>query len=339
MGKLLIYGATGAAGLRLAELAVADGLVPVVAGRNREALEAIAGRLGCEVRAATLEQLDTVMDGVAVVASCVGPYTHFGLPVLDAAVRAGASYLDLTGEPRYVARLLDEYDGPARKAGVTLVPSAGLGLCSSIAARAASAALPDNLERITIGYRPRGMVPSTGTLRSTVELVAGGAVVVEHGRARFVSPGRRVRRTEGGLGALFPLTDPLTMVTMWPTATIESYFLSRAAPALAGALLTIRLLGHGSFTKRVLRYAEGRIESRKTPGGGFEVTVAVHSATSTTVATVEIDDVYELTSQAALEVSRSLLNRDADPGVRASGAVVGDPADVANRIGVRLRIA
>jgi hypothetical protein len=338
MGALLIYGATGAAGQRLAELAIADGLKPIVAGRDRAALEGIGSRLGCEVRVAPLERLDSVMDDVAVVASCVGPYTHFGLPVLDAAIRAGASYLDLTGEPRYVARLLDDYDGPARTAGVTLVPSAGLGLCSSIAARAAAAELPDTLERITIGYRPRGMVPSTGTLRSTVELIAGGAVTVENGRASFTYAGRRVRRTECGLGALFPLTDPLTMATMWPDASIDSYFLSRAAPALAAALLTVGVLGSGRLTMAALRRAERAITTGKTPGGGFEVTVAVHSAGATALATVEIDDVYELTSQAALEVSRSLLSRNAAAGVRASGAVVGDPAEVAKRIGVRLYV-
>jgi hypothetical protein len=210
--RLLIYGATGAVGRRLAEIAALHEMTVVLAGRRRAELEALAAPLGAEVRVAALDRVDTVFDGITVVASCVGPYTHFGLPVLEAAISAGAHYLDLTGEPRYVATLLDRYDQPARRAGVTIVPSAGLGLCSGLAAKSAVAALRGPVTGITIGYLPWGMRPSRGTIQSTIEIVTGGAPVIDKGLRRFVIPGG-AHRTPLGLGTRFPLTDPLTMST------------------------------------------------------------------------------------------------------------------------------
>jgi hypothetical protein len=334
--RLLIYGATGTVGRRLAEIAALHGMTPVVAGRRRAELEALAAPLGAEVRVAALDRLGTVCDGVSVVASCVGPYTHFGMPVLEAAISAGAHYLDLTGEPRYVATLLDRYDGWARRAGVTIVPSAGLGLCSGLAAKSAVAALRGPVTGITVGYLPWGMRPSRGTIQSTIEIVAGGAPVIDKGMRRFVIPGG-AHRTALGLGTRFPLTDPLTMSTMWPQASIDSFVLTPAAPALACVLAGIGLAGRSAHAMRAVRALERRIGGPVRPGGQFGIAVAASDGRTSTIARVDVDDTYELTSLAAFEVASRLCDGHGAPGVRMSAAVVADPAQVAARLGVRLR--
>jgi hypothetical protein len=330
---LLIYGATGATGARLAELATQAGIETVVAGRRAEEVNALAARVGCEARVATLAELPRVLGGVHTVASCVGPYTHVGTPVVEAAVAAGANYLDLTGEPHFVQSLVQRWDAPARAAGIALVPSAGLGTCSGIAARAAVDALPGPVREIVIGYQPRGMRASTGTVRSTVEILAGGALVARGGRTCPALPGSRLRRTPYGPGALFPLTDPVTLHTVWPAADISGYFVSRAAPAIAPVFLGLR--GTGRVAIGALRVVERRLRGFAKPGGGFRIGVRATDGTAVRDATVELDDIYELTSLAALEVAQCLLS-GTDPGVRSSAAVVGDPDDVARRIGVRL---
>jgi len=333
--RLLIYGATGAVGRRLAEIAVQHEVPVVLAGRRRAELEALAAPLG-EVRVAALDRVGAVFDGVTVVASCVGPYTHFGMPVLAAAISAGAHYLDLTGEPRYVATLLDRYDQPARRAGVTIVPSAGLGLCSGLAARSAVAALRGPVTGITIGYLPWGMRPSRGTIQSTIEIVAGGAPVIDKGMRRFVIAGG-ARRTPLGLGTRFPLTDPLTMSTVWPRASIDSFLLTPAAPALACVLAGIGLAGRSTAAMRAIRALERRIGEPVRPGGEFGIVVAASDGQTSATARVDVDDTYELTSQAAFEVASRLCDGGGAPGVRMSAAVVGDPVEVAARLGVRLR--
>jgi hypothetical protein len=333
--RLLIYGATGAVGRRLAEIAALHEMTVVLAGRRRAELEALAAPLGAEVRVAALDRVDTVFDGITVVASCVGPYTHFGLPVLEAAISAGAHYLDLTGEPRYVATLLDRYDQPARRAGVTIVPSAGLGLCSGLAAKSAVAALRGPVTGITIGYLPWGMRPSRGTIQSTIEIVTGGAPVIDKGLRRFVIPGG-AHRTPLGLGTRFPLTDPLTMSTTWPQASIDSFLLTPAAPALGCVLAGIGLAGRSASAMRAIRALERRMGGPVRPGGEFGIAVAASDGHASAIARVDVDDTYELTSQAAFEVARRLRDGCGAPGVRMSAAVVADPVEVAARLDVRL---
>jgi Saccharopine dehydrogenase NADP binding domain len=334
--RLLIYGATGAVGRRLAEIAASHEMTVVLAGRRRAELESLAAPLGAEVRVAPLDRVGSVFEGVSVVASCVGPYTHFGMPVLMGAISAGAHYLDLTGEPRYVATLLDRHDRRARRAGVTIVPSAGLGLCSGLAARSAVAALGGPVTDITVGYLPWGMRPSRGTIQSTIEIVAGGAPVIDKGMRRFVIPGG-IHRTPLGLGARFPLTDPLTMSTLWPHASIDSFLLTAAAPALACVLAGVGLAGRSTRAMRGVRALERRIGGPARPGGKFGIAVAASDGNTSATARVDVDDTYELTSQAAFEVARRLCDGFGAPGVRMSAAVVSEPADVAARLGVRLR--
>src|SRR5581483_3067941 len=191
-GRLVIYGATGATGRRIASLAVEAGLTPVLCGRRRDALHDLAGRLGLTAGSASGADCVRVADaadpaalgaafaGADVVANCSGPYTRLGPPVLDAAIGAGAHYLDCTGEPRWVQRIISAFEPRAVAAGVTVVPGIGLGIAHDLVARVASSACasrPSEVSSVTIGVRIVGMRPSAASVRSTVEMLAGGAPV------------------------------------------------------------------------------------------------------------------------------------------------------------------
>ena len=101
MGTILIYGATGYTGTLLAEHAVAQGLRPILAGRDPEKLSPLAARLGLESRAARLEELERLRDalgGVAAVIHAAGPFSKTARPMAEACLAAGAHYVDITGE-------------------------------------------------------------------------------------------------------------------------------------------------------------------------------------------------------------------------------------------------
>ena len=59
------------------------------------------------------------------VLNLVGPYTLHGRPVIEACVSSGTHYADLTGEMPFVRSVIDEFDRPARAAGVKLVQVCG----------------------------------------------------------------------------------------------------------------------------------------------------------------------------------------------------------------------
>jgi hypothetical protein len=182
------------------------------------------------------------------------------------------------------------------------------------------------------------MRASQGTAQSMVDVLAGGAVVVAGGRTRTLSPGLRLGRTPLGVGTLFPLTEPLMFRTMWPQADMASYLVPPGAPILAPVAATILAVAHLGARARGdwLRRMAGRAAARNRPGGGFRIAVRAEAHGVKSDAVVDLDDVYEVSSRAMLEVARALA-AGTETGVRASGAVVaGAPAGIADRIGVRL---
>ena len=122
--RIVVLGATGLTGrLVAAELAGRDGVL--LAGRRPDALRDLGRATALPVRTCTLLGLPGILVPGDVLLSCVGPYDVHGGPVVEAAIAAGATYLDVNGEPRFLASLHRDHDEAARLAGVTLLPSVG----------------------------------------------------------------------------------------------------------------------------------------------------------------------------------------------------------------------
>ena len=128
MARIVLFGATGYTGRLAAEALAASGAEPVLAGRDRARLRALAGRLGgLPVAEADTDRPDSVRDLVGpgdVLVSTVGPFLTRGEPAVAAAVGAGAADLDATGEPPFLRRVF-EHHGPMAAGRCGLVPAFG----------------------------------------------------------------------------------------------------------------------------------------------------------------------------------------------------------------------
>src|SRR6478736_6841227 len=127
--RIVVFGATGYTGELIASRLVAQGARPVLAGRSESRLSALAERLGgLEWARADAMRQNTVFDLVGpddVLVSTVGPFSKWGLPAARAAVAAGCTYLDTTGEPEFIRRLYEDFSGPASRSGARLLPAMG----------------------------------------------------------------------------------------------------------------------------------------------------------------------------------------------------------------------
>ena len=122
---ILIYGATGFTGRCCVRAAESRGVPYLVGGRNRAGLEAAAGPGCVGVRVADAADPGDAFEGVGCVISTVGPFFRYGLPVLDAAIAAGAHYVDSTAEQSFLKLALTRHDA-AKSAGITALPSSGV---------------------------------------------------------------------------------------------------------------------------------------------------------------------------------------------------------------------
>src|SRR3569833_1445265 len=125
-GRIVLFGATGYTGTLTARALVADGARPVLAGRNQAALTTLADELGgLETAFADVLEPGRERSRVAryyVLVTTGGPFLMYGHAALDAAVDAGAHYIDCTGEPPFVREVFESYGPTARSA---LLPAFG----------------------------------------------------------------------------------------------------------------------------------------------------------------------------------------------------------------------
>ena len=101
MNALLICGANGYSGHQILASAVSRGLKPIAAGRNAKQVAVLDKEFGPEHRCFDLGDtaaVDNGLKGVRVLLHCAGPFSAASRPMLDACIRAGAHYLDITGE-------------------------------------------------------------------------------------------------------------------------------------------------------------------------------------------------------------------------------------------------
>ncbi len=91
----------------LAPLAIEYGLRPILTGRNADKLKKLAAKLGVDAGfsiCGTPQKIEQALKDVTVVLHCAGPYLYTSKPMVEACLRTGTDYLDLTGEiPVYEA--------------------------------------------------------------------------------------------------------------------------------------------------------------------------------------------------------------------------------------------
>jgi hypothetical protein len=199
--RIVVIGATGYTGRLIAERLVAAGVRPVLAGRSAERLDALAGRLGgLETVRADAMRANTVFqaaDSADVLISTVGPFMKWGLPAVRAAVAAGCTYLDTTGEPEFIRRVFEEFGPPASRSGAALLTAMGYDFAPGVLAGtlALEEAGPEAV-RVDVGYYALGGGPtslSSGTRESVVGVTLGDGHAYRDGRMVTVRPAERVR--------------------------------------------------------------------------------------------------------------------------------------------------
>lgn len=171
MPTIGLLGATGYTGaLTTAEL-IRRGIPHVLGGRNPEKLKALPGdgerRL---VDTTDPSSLPAFCEGLDAVISCIGPFTLYGDPVVDACVAAGVPYIDSTGEIGFMERVY------ARHASATspIVPACGFDVIpGDLAADLACQAIEADggmVNEVVVSYSLQGAAPSQGTARTLVTI-------------------------------------------------------------------------------------------------------------------------------------------------------------------------
>lgn len=263
--RWLLYGAYGYTGRLILDEAARRGLRPVLAGRDAAKVQTLATSHGLEGVAFDLEtDFDHHLEGVGLVMHCAGPFSRTSRAMVDACLRKGAGYLDVTGEIAVFESILRR-EAEARAAGVSLIPGVGFDVVPTdcLAAHLARE-LPDARELdLAISVRRGGI--SRGTLKTMLEGLGEGGAVRREGKIRKVPAAWEAREIPFASGPRLAMSIPWGDVsTAYHTTGIPNVTVySSASPSTVKRLRRLRVLLPLAGTAPV-RWLLMRLADRKT---------------------------------------------------------------------------
>jgi len=179
---VVLFGATSFVGRLCAEYLVRAAPPEArigLAGRSHERLRELQASLGGRAADWPLLIADTtdphsvneLARTARVLATTVGPYRRYGLPVVEACATAGTHYADLTGEVLFMRETIDRFDALAAESGARIVHSCGFDSIPSdlgvlMLHEAVEADGSGQLEDTTLVVRAMKGGPSGGTVAS-----------------------------------------------------------------------------------------------------------------------------------------------------------------------------
>jgi short subunit dehydrogenase-like uncharacterized protein len=223
-GRIVLFGATGYTGELTARALAGIGERPVLAARSEPRVRALADELGgldwavADVRAP--ETVAALVGSGDVLVSCVGPFARWGAAAVEAAIGAGAHYLDSTGETPFIREVFESYGPRAAAARCALVTAMGYdwvpgNMAGAIALREAG----EGATRVAVGYFLTGgggagsmsggtRASAAGVFLEPAFAWRGGRIVAERSGARvrsFTVDGRARKGISAGSSEHFGL--------------------------------------------------------------------------------------------------------------------------------------
>lgn len=257
-----LFGATGFTGSLTAEYLAQNlpaGATWAIAGRNADKLEALVERLaeaGGNTPAIVIADvarwptIKSMADNTRVLISAVGPYLHYGEPVVKAAAIAGINYVDLTGEPQFVDEMWLKYHEVAKASGARLVHACGfdsipydLGVLHTVRQ------LPQKQPITVRGYIRSKAAFSGGTYASALNQMSNLGAAKKAAKSRKKLEKRPKDRKIRGGGSMGAAAEPLQG---WgaPLPTIDPQIVLRSARALDSYGPDFRYEHYAHFHKR-----------------------------------------------------------------------------------------
>jgi len=278
-GRILLFGATGYTGRLTAAALVRTGLPIVLVSRSADRVRALAEELApsapdgrvpdtAVADAADRGSVHALLGGPQdVLLSTVGPFLRLGQAAVEAAIEAGAAYVDSTGESPFIRWVFQEAGPRAARTGARLLPALAYdyvpgNLAGALALKQAQEHGASTV-RLQIGYfTPGGMGMSSGTRASVVGVLVEPGYAFRNGQLESARAGARTATfTVDGRhlnGASVGGSEQFTLPRLSPALREVDVFLGWAGrwtrPASAmGAIsdLALRLPGARAGARRL----------------------------------------------------------------------------------------
>jgi short subunit dehydrogenase-like uncharacterized protein len=178
---VIVYGASGFSGRLVAEYLREYNVPFVAAGRNRAKIEEVMKRVpgietaDYEIAEAgnSAEDLAKLFSGAKAVCNTVGPFIYSGPRVIEACLKSGCHYLDISGEQEWIRQVAEKWSPQFAQRGLLCAPAtAFMSAPSDAAARICIEGTSiDTLEILTM-FRGTPTFGSTQTIFAVLQTEA-----------------------------------------------------------------------------------------------------------------------------------------------------------------------
>ena len=333
-GRVLLYGANGFSGCRIAGRLADLGRSVVLAGRHAGKVGPLAEELDLPMRSFGLDDghaIDRALADVALVLNAAGPYRDTAAPMIAACLRTGTDYADLSGEwPSFAATMAQ--DEAARTAGVMLLPGAGVAITVTDCLLAMAADAMPAAVKLRIAISSPHLL-SRGSVRTALSLADSHVLVRRAGALQRLPGGRLAHDFDFGDGlrraVSFSWPDVVTGQFTTGVPTIEAYcesgWMSRTAYRMAAAASSL------ANPEAIQAAAERVADAWPTEPSPASLAAAGYCIVAeaedrwrrTSALRLRIADGYSTTTETANAIVRQVLAGDRRPGFQTPGKLFG----------------
>ncbi len=323
-GRIVLFGATGYTGRLTAEALVARGARPLLAARTEKTLNELAQELGggLDTAVADVSKPETVAQLVTkddVMLSTVGPFARWGKPAVEAAVNAGANYLDSTGEGSFIRSVYEDFGPKAAQNGAGLVTAFGYDwVPGNLAAALALRDAGHSATRVAVGYYITGaglggmsggtQASAAGALLDPSFAWREGTITTERGAKRVASFDVEGRRLQGiSIGSSEHFALPQTYPQIQEVDVYLGWFgpASRPMQAISAGLSAVaRVPGSrkaiSSAMSKVVRGSTGGPGPEERAKGGSHIVAIAYDADGTPLASARVKGIDGYTFTGAI---------------------------------------
>lgn len=321
----MIYGANGYTGTLVAEYAKQQGLTPILAGRNSEAIHQLAAQLelpSCIVDLHDQAALLQALAKVDIVVHCAGPFEVTAAPMIEACLASKTHYVDITGELS-VFELAHAHHERAQQAGVVLCPGVGFDVIpTDCVAAKLKQEMPDATE-LTLGFDSVSRM-SRGTAKTSVRRLGEGGAVRRNGIITPVPLAYHTRHIDFGRGEKLAMTIPWGDVsTAYYTTGIENIEVYiPASPNLVKKLKRLNWLRWLLRFEGVKKFLEKKIEQQPAGPNEQQLEQAItyvwgevkNAAGASKTLRIKVMNGYKLTSRGAVDVAMHIVTQNPQGG-------------------------
>ncbi len=328
----LIYGANGYTGELITRYAAERGLKPILAGRNEAKIPEIAAKYDFDHRVFSLDdtaKVDAALQEVDMVLHCAGPFSITSRPMVEACIRNGKHYTDITGEIS-VFETCAAFDKKAAAAGVMIMPGVGFDVVpSDCLAKHLKDRLP-TATHLSLAFYGMGRL-SHGTQATMIMNVGRGGAVRRDGMITPVPAAWRTREIDFGevtkTGVTIPWGDVSTAFYSTGIPNIEVFTV--VPPSNLKMMKMSRYLGWLLATGPFQKYLQGKIpaggptDAERAKGRTLLWGKATDADGRSAEARLQGPEGYTVTAHAALNIAEKILAGNFTPGYQTPAKAYG----------------